>query len=64
MMRVEDIQQRLQDIHMEVHSLDSLKDTYDDVNVHIIEDRITELQTEKFNLQQLLDSCFDQIIGL
>ena len=63
-MRVEDIQQRLQDIHMEVHSLDSLKDTYDDVNVHVIEDRITELQTEKFNLQQLLDSCFDQFIGL
>ncbi len=63
-MRVEDIQQRLQDIHMEVFSLDSLKDTYDDVNVHIIEDRITELQTEKFNLQQLLDSCFDQFIGL
>ena len=49
---------------MEVHSLDSLKDTYDDVNVHVIEDRITELQTEKFNLQQLLDSCFDQFIGL
>jgi hypothetical protein len=63
-MRVEDIQQRLQDIHMEVFSLDSLKDSYDDVNVHIIEDRITELQTEKFNLQQLLDSCFDQFIGL
>ena len=63
-MRVEDIQQRLQDIHMEVRSLDSLKDTYDDVNVHIIEDRVTELQQEKFNLQQLLDSCFDQIIGL
>jgi hypothetical protein len=63
-MRVEDIQQRLQDIHMEIHSLDSLKDGYDDVNVHIIEDRVTELQTEKFNLQQLLDSCFDEIIGL
>lgn len=63
-MRVEDIQQRLQDIHMEVFSLDSLRDGYDDVNVHIIEDRITELQEEKFNLQQLLDSCFDQIIGL
>ena len=63
-MRVEDIQQRLQDIHMEVHSLDSLRDSYDDVNVHVIEDRITELQTEKFNLQQLLDSCFDQFIGL
>lgn len=63
-MRVEDIQQRLQDIHMEVHSLDSLRDSYDDVNVHVIEDRITELQTEKNNLQQLLDSCFDQFIGL
>ena len=63
-MKLEDIQQRLQDIHMEVFSLDSLRDSYDDVNVHVIEDRITELQTEKFNLQQLLDSCFDQIIGL
>ena len=63
-MRVEDIQYRLQDIHMEIHSLDSLKDGYDDVNVHIIDERITELQTEKFNLQQLLDSCFDQLIGL
>jgi hypothetical protein len=63
-MRVEDIQYRLQDIHMEIHSLDSLKDGYDDTNIHIIEERITELQTEKFNLQQLLDSCFDQLIGL
>jgi hypothetical protein len=63
-MRVEDIQYRLQDIRMELHSLDSLRDGYDDVNVHIIEDRITELQTEKFNLQDILDSCFDQIIGL
>jgi len=44
--------------------LDSLRDGYDDVNVHVIEDRITELQEEKFNLQQLLDSCFDQFIGL
>jgi hypothetical protein len=63
-MRVEDIQQRLQDIHMEVYSLDSLKDTYDDVNVHIIDDRINELQQEKYNLQDLLDSCFDNLIGL
>ena len=63
-MRVEDIQQRLQDINMEVYSLDSLRDGYDDVNVHIIEKRIEELQEEKNNLQQLLDSCFDQIIGL
>ena len=63
-MRVEDIQQRLQDINMEVFSLDSLKESYDDVNVHIIEERINELQEEKFNLQDILDSCFDQIIGL
>jgi predicted nuclease with TOPRIM domain len=63
-MRVEDIQQRLQDIHMEVHSLDSLKDSYDDVNIHTIEKRIEELEEEKFNLQDLLDSCFDQFIGL
>ena len=63
-MRVEDIQYRLQDIRMEIYSLDSLKEENDDVNIHIIEERITELQTEKFNLQQLLDSCFDQMIGL
>jgi hypothetical protein len=49
---------------MEVHSLDSLKDSYDDVNIHTIEKRIEELQEEKFNLQDLLDSCFDQFIGL
>ena len=63
-MRTEDIQQRLQDIRMELHSLDSLKDGHDDVNVHIIEERIIELQEEKFNLQDLLESCFDQMIGL
>ena len=63
-MRIEDIQQRLQDVHMEIHSLDSLKDSYDDVNIHTIEKRIEELQEEKFNLQDLLDSCFDQFIGL
>jgi hypothetical protein len=63
-MRIEDIQQRLQDVHMEIHSLDSLKDSYDDVNIHTIDKRIEELQEEKFNLQDLLDSCFDQFIGL
>ena len=63
-MRTEMIEQRLQDINNEIHSLDSLKESYDDVNIHTIEDRVTELQEEKFNLQQLLDSCFDQIIGL
>ena len=63
-MRAEEIQQRLQDIRMELHSLDSLKDGNDDVNIHIIEERITELQQEKYNLQDLLESCFDQMIGL
>ena len=63
-MRVEDIQYRLQDIHMEIHSLDSLKEANDDVNIHTIDERINELQQEKFNLQDILDSCFDQIIRL
>ena len=63
-MRVEDIQYRLQDINMEIHSLDSLREANDDVNIHIIEERINELQEEKFNLQDILDSCFDQMIGL
>jgi hypothetical protein len=63
-LRTEEIQQRLQDVNMEIHSLDSLKDAHDDVNIHIIEKRIEELQEEKFNLQQLLDNCFDEMIGL
>jgi hypothetical protein len=63
-MRTEEIQHRLQDIRMEIYSLDSLKDGHDDTNIHIIEERIIELQEEKFNLQDLLDSCFDQMIGL
>ena len=63
-MRTEEIQQRLQDVNMEIHSLDSLKNAHDDVNIHIIEKRIEELQEEKFNLQQLLDNCFDEMIGL
>jgi len=63
-MRAEEIQCRLQDIRMELYSLDSLKNDYDDTNIHIIEERITELQQEKYNLQDLLESCFDQMIGL
>jgi len=63
-MRTEEIQYRLQDIRMEIYSLDSLKNDHDDVNVHIIEERITELQQEKYKLQDLLESCFDQMIGL
>jgi hypothetical protein len=63
-MRTEVIEQRLQDIRMEIHSLDSLKEANDDVNIHTIDERINELQQEKYNLQDILDSCFDQIIGL
>jgi len=63
-MRAEEIQQRMLDIRLEIHSLDSLKESNDDVNIHIIEERITELQQEKYNLQDLLESCFDQMIGL
>lgn len=63
-MRTEDIQQRLQDIRMEIHSLDSLKEANDDVNIHIIEERINDLQQERYNLQDLLESCFDNMIGL
>lgn len=63
-MTPEDLQQRIQDVNMEIRSLDSLRDGYDDVNIHVIEDRITELKQERNNLQDILDNCFDQIIGL
>lgn len=63
-MTPEDLQQRIQDVNMEIRSLDNLRDGYDDVNIHVIEDRITELKQERNNLQDILDNCFDQIIGL
>ena len=63
-MRIEEIQYRLQDINNEIYLLDGLREESDDVNIHIIEEHINSLQQEKFNLQDILDSCFDQIIGL
>jgi hypothetical protein len=63
-MRVEDIQYRLQDINNEIYLLDGLREESDDVNIHIIEEHINALQQEKYNLQDILDSCFDQMIGL
>jgi hypothetical protein len=63
-MRVEEIQYRLQDINNEIYLLDGLKEESDDVNIHIIEEHINSLQQEKFNLQDILDSCFDNLIGL
>lgn len=58
------IEQRLKDINNEIHSLDSLKDSYDDVNVHIVEDQINLLLTERQSLTELLENCFDNMIGL
>jgi chorismate mutase len=63
-MRTEIIEQRLQDIRNEIRSLDSLKDAHDDVNIHVIEEQINSLLTERQSLTDLLESCFDNLIGL
>ena len=63
-MQTEIIEQRIQDITNEIHSLDSLRDSYDDVNIHIIEEQIETLLTERHSLTELLESCFDEFIGL
>lgn len=63
-MRVEQMEQRLLDIKNEVYSLDSLRECNDDVNIHIIEDQIDSLLTEKQRITDLLESCFDNLIGL
>ena len=63
-MRTEQIEQRIQDINNEIHSLDSLRDAHDDVNIHIVEEQINSLLTERQSLTELLESCFDNLIGL
>jgi len=63
-MKTEQIEQRLMDINNEIHSLDSLRDSNDDVNIHIIEEQIDSLLTERQKLTELLESCFDELIGL
>ena len=63
-MKIEQIQQRIQDIRTEIHSLDGLKNNYDDVNVHVIEEQIDSLITERNSLIDLLESSFDNLIGL
>ena len=63
-MRTEEIEQRIKDIKNEIHSLDSLKESNDDVNIHVIEEQISSLEVEKFNLQDMLERCFDELIGL
>ena len=63
-MKIEQIEQRIQDIKNEICSLDGLKTDYDDVNVHIIEEQIDSLLTERASLIDLLESSFDNMIGL
>lgn len=63
-MRIEQIEQRIQDIKNEIHSLDVTKEAYDDVNVHSIEDQIDSLIKERNSLMELLESSFDNMIGL
>ena len=63
-MRVEDIQYRLQDINNEIYLLDGLREESDDTNIHIIEEQVDVLLHERRDLTYLLESCFDELIGL
>ena len=63
-MRTEMIEHRLQTIKNEIHSLDSLRDAHDDTNIHIIEEQQDVLYNERQKLTDLLESCFDNLIGL
>ena len=63
-MKTEQLEDRLMNIKNEIHSLDSLRDSNDDINIHIIEEQIDSLLTEKQRITDLLDSCFDEMIGL
>jgi ferritin-like metal-binding protein YciE len=63
-MKIEQIEKRIQDIKNEIHSLDVTKEAYDDVNVHSIEDQIDALIEERNSLMELLESSFDNLIGL
>lgn len=63
-MHISEIETRIQEIRNELHSLDHLKDSHDDVNIHIIDSQIDALLEERNNLTDLLESCFDDITGL
>lgn len=63
-MEIEQIEQRIQDIKNEIHSLDYLRDAHDDTNIHEIEYQIESLLTERESLITLLESSFDKLIGL
>lgn len=63
-MTSEQIEQRLHDINNQIKLLDSQKEWGDDVNIHMIEKQQEELLTEKYTLTDMLDSYFDDLIGL
>lgn len=63
-MKTHIIEQRLQTIKNELHLLDSLRDAHDDTNIHIIEEQQDVLYNERQRLTDLLESCFDNLIGL
>ena len=63
-MKTEVIEQRLQDIKNEIFFLDGLRDAHDDTNIHEIEYKVDVLIEERFKLTYLLESCFDEMIGL
>jgi hypothetical protein len=63
-MRTEIIEERLQNIKNEIFSLDSLRDAHDDTNIHEIEEQVDVLLHERQRLTDLLESCFDDLIGL
>jgi hypothetical protein len=63
-MKTHIIEQRLQTIKNELHALDSLRDAHDDTNIHIIEEQQDVLYNERQKLTHLLESCFDEMIGL
>lgn len=63
-MRTEQIEQKIKDITNQIYVLDTVKEMYDDTNIHEIEHQQEELINERWTLTQLLESCFDEMIGL
>lgn len=63
-MKTEQIEQRIKDITNQIYVLESVKDMYDDTNIHEIEHQQEGLINERCTLTQLLEGCFDEMIGL
>jgi copper chaperone CopZ len=63
-MEIETIEKRIKDIKNEIHSLDGFKESYEEVEVEVIEKQIDLLIKEKTFLNDLLESYFNEITGL